>query len=140
MANIASMFLCAIGVGGLLGALSLESSEPASARAATGCSYLTVHDGDTIRCGAERIRLANIDAPELPDSPKCEDRRRAYAWCDYQLGYQSRDALRAFLAKGRVAVSREGTDKYGRTLATISVNGQDAGEHLVALRLARPWQ
>ncbi|OYZ97482.1 MAG: nuclease, partial [Novosphingobium sp. 17-62-8] len=34
------------------------------------CLSPTVHDGDTIRCGSERVRIANIDAPELPDSPK----------------------------------------------------------------------
>lgn len=42
------------------------------------CATPSVDDGDTIRCGAERIRIANIDAPELPDSPKCADYRKAY--------------------------------------------------------------
>ena len=48
--------------------------------AAALCMSPSVHDGDTIRCGRERVRIANIDAPELPDSPKCQDRRRSYAW------------------------------------------------------------
>lgn len=48
--------------------------------AAALCLSPSVHDGDTIRCGRERVRIANIDAPELPDSPKCQDRRRSYAW------------------------------------------------------------
>lgn len=96
--------------------------------AAAACLSLQVHDGDTIRCGAERIRIANIDAPELPDSPKCHDRRRSYAWCDYRAGYQARASLRALLSRGRVQVQRLGTDAYGRTLARVSVNGQDAGE------------
>lgn len=48
--------------------------------AAALCVSLSVHDGDSIRCGSERVRIANIDAPELPGSPKCEDRRRSYAW------------------------------------------------------------
>lgn len=38
------------------------------------CSNPQVHDGDSIRCGKERIRLASIDAPEMPDSPKCRDK------------------------------------------------------------------
>jgi len=104
------------------------------------CVAPNVHDGDTIRCGAERIRIANIDAPELPDSPKCQGRRRSYAWCDFELGYRSRDALRAFLASGPVAISRQGVDRYGRTLAVVTVNGRDAGDYLVRLRFARPWR
>jgi len=38
---------------------------------------------------------------------------------------------------GRV---RLGTDTYGRTLATVSVNGVDAGDYLIAQGLARPWR
>jgi len=108
--------------------------------AAAACPSLQVHDGDTIRCGAERIRIANIDAPELPDSPKCQDRRRSYAWCDYQAGYQARDVLRSFLSRGTVRLERIGADRYGRTLAYVSVNGRDAGQFLVAAGLAKPWK
>ena len=43
------------------------------------CSAKITVDGDTIRCGRERVRVANIDAPELPGSPKCQDRRVSYA-------------------------------------------------------------
>lgn len=108
--------------------------------AAFVCTPLSVHDGDSIRCGRERVRISNIDAPELPDSPKCHDRRRSYAWCDYNAGYQSRDALRAFLSRGPVKVERQGVDRYGRTLARVTVNGQDAGDYLVRLGLARWWR
>lgn len=98
-----------------------------------------VHDGDTIRtCSGERIRIANIDAPEMPGSPKCEDRRRQ-GWCDYRLAVRSRDALSALLSSGSVQIERTGQDRYGRTLATLSVNGQDAGEYLIAQGLARRW-
>lgn len=105
------------------------------------CASPSVHDGDTIRCGAERIRIANIDAPELPDSPKCMDRRRSsYAWCDYRKGYAARDALQAFLASGPGRIQRMGPDKYGRTLARVTVNGKDAGAYLVASGFARWWR
>ncbi|NDG49026.1 MAG: thermonuclease family protein [Rhodospirillales bacterium] len=108
--------------------------------AAALCAAPAVHDGDSIRCGGERIRIANIDAPELPGSSKCEDRRRAYAWCDYAAGYRARDALRTFLAGGPVMIDRQGLDRYGRTLARVTVNGQDAGAYLVRLGLARWWR
>ena len=110
------------------------------AAAVASCLSVQVHDGDSIRCGGERIRIANIDAPELPDSPKCQDRRRSYAWCDWQTGYEARNALRGFLSRGAVRVQRIGTDAYGRTLAYVRVNGQEAGEHLIRRGLARRWQ
>jgi len=104
------------------------------------CAAPVVHDGDTFRCGAERIRIANIDAPELPGSSKCNAPRRPTAWCDYQAGAASTRALRALFASGPVVVERIGIDAYGRTLAMVSVNGADAGEWLVAQGLARRWQ
>jgi len=103
------------------------------------CRFIKVHDGDTIRCGTERVRLLDIDAPELPGSPKCEGYRAARAWCDFDTGYKSRDALREFLAQGPVGLHRQGKDKYGRTLAVVEVNGQSAGQYLISLGLARPW-
>lgn len=110
-----------------------------AAAAATACPNLVVHDGDTIRCGAERVRISDIDAPELPGSPKCEGRRGPYAWCDYVKGFAARDALRQFMSRGQIAVVRQGYDKYGRTLALVRVNGRDAGQFLIARGLARPW-
>ena len=70
---------------------------PVVLAAAALCVSVTVHDGDTIRCGRERVRVANIDAPELPGSPKCQDRRVSYAWCDYRAGEAARVALAATL-------------------------------------------
>ena len=104
------------------------------------CAVVTVHDGDTIRCDGERVRIANIDAPELPDSPKCHDRRASYGWCDYKAGYASRDALAKLAASGPVRMERLGVDKYGRTLARVTVNRRDVGSYLVALGLARWWR
>ncbi|GGC04961.1 hypothetical protein GCM10011494_24380 [Novosphingobium endophyticum] len=146
----ALLALSGLVAGGLLGAALVTWMEvgrpvPAIASAVTGAETVpglcvdNVHDGDTIRtCGSERIRVENIDAPELRGSPKCTDRRRQ-GWCDYALAERSRAALASFLASGPVTISRSGTDRYGRTLARLSVNGEDAGEHLVALGLARPW-
>jgi endonuclease YncB( thermonuclease family) len=111
-----------------------------AAALAAGCPAMSVHDGDSIRCGAERVRIADIDAPELPDSPKCEDYGARNAWCDYAMGYRARDALQAFLSRGQVVIIRQGQDKYGRTLALVRVNGIDAGEYLVRLGLARRWR
>lgn len=86
-------------------------------------------DGDTLWLGDEKIRLLNIDAPELHD-PKC-----------------SQEALRAAEARarlqelvvGRLTIYRDGQDRYGRTLARIEADGQDVGEVLVAEGFARRW-
>lgn len=101
------------------------------------CLVASVHDGDTVWCGREKVRLAEIDAPELKGSPSCAPRKRAKHWCDYELGIRSRDALANFLARGEVKMQRIGIDYYGRTLAKLTVNGRDAGEYLVRRGLAR---
>lgn len=109
------------------------------AAAAALCAPVQVHDGDSFRCGSERVRIANIDAPEVAGSPKCQAPRRD-GWCDYRLGEAARRALAALFAQGPVMVARIRPDAYGRTLARVSVNGIDAGEWLVSQGLARPWR
>jgi Micrococcal nuclease (thermonuclease) homologs len=111
------------------------------------CPNPIVHDGDTIRCGVERVRLLNIDAPELAGSERCSAasrRRLAYsrnpAWCDSALGERSRDALAALIARGKTSIAPVGRDRYGRLLARVMVNGRDASAYLVGMGLARPWR
>ena len=110
--------------------------------AAVICTAPTVHDGDSIRCGKERIRLIGIDAPELRGSPRCGQKRagRNPSWCDYKRGERSRDALRTFLSNGTVTFERKGLDRYRRTLAIVKVNGRDAGTYLISRGLARRWR
>jgi micrococcal nuclease len=114
---------------------------PAALAALVLCVTPAVHDGDSIRCGgAERVRISNIDAPEMPGSPKCQARRAARAWCDYRAAEQARRALVSLTSRGPVMIKRQGTDQYGRTLARVTVNGIDAGEWLVRAGLARRWE
>lgn len=90
----------------------------------------SVHDGDSIRlCDGERIRIANIDAPEMRGSSRCDLGRDG--WCDYDLAIRSRDSLREFLTSGNVTLTRQGQDRYGRALARVTVNGRDAGAYLI---------
>lgn len=76
----------------------------------SGCR---VTDGDTIRCGGERIRLLAIDAPELPGH--CQGRRR----CAPGNPYTSTESLRSAML-GRLTIDRVGKDHYGRTLARVA--------------------
>jgi len=70
-------------------------------------------DGDTLRCGAECVRLLGIDAPELPGH--CQGRRVCVAGDPFA----SRASLARALA-GRLTIVRLGTDRYGRTLGLVS--------------------
>lgn len=76
-------------------------------------------DGDTVRCGREHIRLLAIDAPEMPGH--C---RRGRV-CVVGDPYRSKAHLTAALQGRRLEIDRKGKDRYGRTLATISVDGRD---------------
>lgn len=107
--------------------------------AAGALCIANVHDGDSIRlCDGERVRIANIDAPEMRGSSRCNKGKGG--WCDYPLAIRSRDALRAFLASGNVTITQLGKDRYGRTLASVTVNGRDAGAYLIGQGLARRWR
>jgi len=85
------------------------------------CSLFVV-DGDTLRCGHERIRLLGIDAPELPGH--CRRGRR----CVPGDPWRSRESLSAVI-RGEATIERVGEDRYGRTLALVRVNGVDLSCH-----------
>ena len=76
-----------------------------------------VTDGDTLRCGDERIRLLGIDAPEIHG---CRQGRV----CVRGDGNASKRSLEAMMG-GPVSVQRVGQDRYGRTLAQVYVGGRN---------------
>ncbi|WP_082395486.1 thermonuclease family protein [Sphingopyxis macrogoltabida] len=93
----------------------------------------SVHDGDSLRlCDGTRVRLVAlsgpVDAPELPGSPRCNR-------CDPRAGYAARDRLRVILSQP-AKLHCTGSDKYGRRLCRVTVNGRDVGDQLVAEGLA----
>lgn len=90
-----------------------------------------VIDGDTIRLEGERIRLLAIDAPEL-FSPHCVAER--------QLAIHARDRLAGILSAEPWRVVRDGTDRYGRTLAKLRLERGWAGTVLVREGLAVWWE
>jgi endonuclease YncB( thermonuclease family) len=92
-----------------------------------------VIDGDTIRYRGLKIRLEDIDAPEV-FSPNC----RAEA----ELGRESTRRLLELINEGPFELVRAGDrdeDRYGRKLRTIARNGRSVGHTLVAEGLARRW-
>jgi len=79
----------------------------------------TVTDGDTIRCGEERIRLLAIDAPEMPGH--C----RAGRSCAPGDPVAATAALRDRIDGATLTIRRLGEDRYGRTLAQVFADGED---------------
>ncbi|WP_247718166.1 thermonuclease family protein [Qipengyuania proteolytica] len=86
----------------------------------------TATDGDTIRCGDERIRLLGIDAPEKLGSCR---KGRVCAPGDPVASTQS---LRAAMEKGPLWIIRIGRDRYGRTLALVRAGKIDLSCHQLA--------
>lgn len=92
-----------------------------------------VIDGDTIRLGGAKIRLADIDAPET-FSPKCA--------AEAALGQRATNRLIDLLNAGPVTVGPFGTrdqDDYGRKLRVVARDGRSLGEVLVQEGLAQRW-
>ena len=84
-----------------------------------------VVDGDTLRCGSERVSLLGIDAPELPGH--CRRGRN----CAPGDPVASTTSLKSAVS-GDLTIVRVGTDRYGRTLALVSAAGQDLSCHQLA--------
>jgi len=75
----------------------------ATAISLIACADPKVHDGDTLRCGAERVRLFGVDAPEV---------RRGQVAAE-PFAYEARDEL-VRLTRGRVGCRFVDRDRYGR--------------------------
>ncbi|MBU2963417.1 thermonuclease family protein [Citreicella sp. C3M06] len=89
-----------------------------------------VIDGDTIDVGAIRVRLLGVDAPEADQS--CGGDGVPMWAC----GSWVTQTVRARY-EGRTAhCTVHDTDRYGRTVATCDVDGEDIGRHLVQNGLA----
>lgn len=86
-------------------------------------------DGDTLWLGGEKMRLVDVDTPEM----------RGACPAERALARRARLKLAEHLASGDVTIQRRGQDSYGRTLVLISVDGRSVGDLLVADDLARPW-
>ena len=79
-------------------------------------------DGDTLRVGADRIRLRGIDTPELSEPG----------------GQAARQRLEQLLQEGPIRIVPHGQDVYGRTVADVFVNGQNVADLLAREGYAKP--
>jgi micrococcal nuclease len=92
-----------------------------------------VVDGDTFWLEGEKVRLADINAPETTGAG-CPAERA--------LGEAATHRLIALLNAGAFSLVIEGreTDRYGRALRVAMRGGQSLGGQLVREGLAEPWR
>ena len=100
---------------------------------AEGPRTTCVVDGDTFWLNGEKVRIADINAPET-HSAGCP--------AEQQLGDRATWRLIALLNAGPFTLEIEGraTDRYGRALRVIKRSGRSLGGQLVREGLAEPWR
>ena len=100
---------------------------------APGPRTTCVVDGDTFWLSGEKVRIADINAPETHS-----------AGCAAEQALGNRAALRlaALLNAGPFTLDIAGraTDRYGRALRVVRRSGRSLGAQLVSEGLAEPWR
>lgn len=92
-----------------------------------------VVDGDTFWLDGVKIRIADIDTPEISE-PKCE--------AEYELGIKTTSRLRDLLNQGPFelrSIGNRDEDKYGCKLRIVMRQGRSVGNQLVSAGMARTW-
>jgi len=107
----------------------LAASSPIGVCPSSGVRITCVHDGDSFIVERERIRIADIDTPELDGA--CESERR--------LAETARATLVTLLNSERYNIIRQGADRYGRTLAIVTNSRGSIGDQMVRVGVARTW-
>ena len=103
------------------------------ARCGTGPRVTCVVDGDTFWYRGTKIRIADINAPEV-STPACP--------VEAALGERATRRLGEWLAAGPFKlrpVARD-VDRYGRKLRLVTRAGSSVGAMLEAEGLAQPWR
>jgi micrococcal nuclease len=114
--------------------LSPDDTEEAQFAACVGSHRITcVVDGDTFWYNAVKIRIADINTPEVSE-PQC-----AY---EARLGAQATERLTELLNAGPFSLwpVERAYDKYHRRLLVVKRGGHSLGDTLVAEGLAERWQ
>jgi hypothetical protein len=91
---------------------------PCAALAGERCLAI---DGDTLVCNHRKVRLTNVYAAELNQAG----------------GYAAKRRLQALISSGEIQLRSYGTDRYGRTLAEVYVNGRRIEQADVGPRAGR---
>jgi micrococcal nuclease len=92
------------------------------------CALPVAIDGDTLRgckAGAPNLRLAGIDAPEMPGH--C----RAPRVCQPGNPNVSKAALQALISSGKLYYRVVAKDKYGRSVVQAFVNRRNVSCYMI---------
>lgn len=109
-----------LSLGGLAGAIGWTWTKARTPEGGTfTCASPEILDGDTFDCGGQRVRLAGIDAPELPGHCR---RGRDCAPGD---PFASMENLSRLMAWKTVSCRQTDTDHYGRTIARCTAGEVD---------------
>src|SRR5687768_7220531 len=112
-------------------ALPIAAGAPAGAVGSGDPGAVRVIDGDTFDLGGTRIRIADIDTPEV----------RGRCPYETELAARATTRMRSLLLEGPFELHRAGDgrdeDRYGRKLRIVTRGGRSLGDRLVAEGLAR---
>jgi endonuclease YncB( thermonuclease family) len=92
------------------GEASFSKAHTNTHTSAISCRNPYITDGDTLRCNGIRIRLAGIDAPEMPGH--CQTGRK----CTPGNPYAAKDYLYE-ISRGKITCHPIEQDRYNRTVA-----------------------
>lgn len=128
--------LSALAIGVLAPVASAEQPNSASdafSICGSGQRITCVVDGDTFWFRGEKIRIADIDTPEL-SPPRCERERKR--------GLAAKQRLLDILNSGPLSfkTTARDEDRLGRKLRMVYRDRRSVGDILVAEGLARKWQ
>jgi len=112
---------------------SASSASEAFSICGSGHRITCVVDGDTFWFRGEKIRIADIDTPEL-SPPRCESER--------ELGLAAKQRLLDILNSGPLSfkTTARDEDRFGRKLRIVYRDRRSVGDILVAEGLARKWE
>ncbi len=106
-------------------------------KSATVTNIKSVYDGDTFRAYINdakedvSIRIRGVDTPEI----------KGLCPSEIQRAIEAREYLIRVLKNGRtIKLSNLDTDKYGRTLADVSIDNNDVAVMLIDSGLGRKWR
>ncbi|WP_376743934.1 thermonuclease family protein [Ensifer canadensis] len=133
-AAVASLFALVIGtLQSVASAQQPDSASDAFSICGSGQRITCVVDGDTFWFRGEKIRIADIDTPELSPA-RCQRER--------ERGLAAKNRLLDILNSGPLSfktTARE-EDRFGRKLRIVYRDRHSVGDMLVAEGLARKWQ
>lgn len=110
-----------------------SSQSPRIAKCSPGARYNCVVDGDTLWIRGQKVRVADIDTPEI-STPKCGS--------ELALGNRATERLIELINEGSFELKAwpgRDTDQYGRKLRVLVRDGRSLGDRLVSEGLARTW-